>query len=725
MKRYLLLLILSIAFRNVLCQSSWVMKLNDYYIPDNQYLHLGDVVTGVKKISECADGTIFALAKMSQESRMNVVKIEPVSGTIIWSNSVGFHGSLSGACPVSIKPTRDSGFILIQNYWSQSMCQQVRGTLDKYDKSGNYIWSASHTQYPCFDRWAFDAVERQTGGYWLIAEDVTYKLDENGVMIDSIFKAGKKIFELPNGDLVIQTTIGSVERVDTLGNTLWSVPVGGNYDIAISPNFSHIFVTNGLGIKKIQLINGTEDWTKAYGSANWSALDMTADGGFVAANGLTPSDFFFSSGGNVLTNILRCDTAGDTLWTRQITFPEYGASALKCMPDGKTIFGSGFLAAGAGFQFFDIDYKALCASLDSNGHGPIENTSYMWPGDANNNQLVNFVDDALYMVLANGITGPARPVFNTICMGPIEYGRMSDFGEEWLTSFGIGVNHKNADYDRSGLVDTSDVSQFASLYTSWQGFPDSVTLPNPFRKIKNIESQNLLYEFSLVPENDTVIPGDNIKIYMIAGSIQNPIDTVCGFAFSLFANPNIITIDSISLPNNDLGLTGTDLYTFTFQNFNNYKMTALTCRTDHQNVTNLNDTIGVVYAHVSPTIIVPTTVPINIDEFNAVKADGYPISFNILNGSVFVYPIQNEVHEKLLTPINVYPNPVSEELRIDAGYHNIERITINKPSGQLILEDAWNVNKNSIQMRNMPSGIYYVSIWTNDSVMHFQVAVQH
>lgn len=72
----------------------------------------------------------------------------------------------------------------------------------------------------------------------------------------------------------------------------------------------------------------------------------------------------------------------------------------------------------------------------------------VWPGDINNNGIVNGVD-LLYWGVAFGSSGPARSEVDTDWQG-------IPLAEAWGQSFADGTNYAYADCDGSGLVDEDD-----------------------------------------------------------------------------------------------------------------------------------------------------------------------------------------------------------------------------------------------------------------------------
>ena len=446
-----------------------MQKLNDF--SGFAYLHADDLVTGVKDIAISADGNIYLLAKLDQDSKEGVFKISRLGHPIFWSINAGYHATMSGSYTTRIKATSDSGFIMMHNFMSYSTWYHVDGYIEKYNNDGSSEWSVQFPANPNNERIAYDAIQRSNGGYWALVDNMSFKFDENGNLIDSSYIVGTKLYEMPNGDLIVQNN--DIYRTDTLGNIIWTTQASANDAFVVSSSLPYFFLTSGSSVKKISAVDGSLMWVKNYSTITLSSIDITPGGGFIASSGIVPTDFFPSNGGPTHSIIICADSSGDTLWTRETYFPYYGISAIKSFPDGKIILGGAYLIGLADPFSFSYDYKVFCAMLDSSGHGELDHTDYMWPGDANNNQLLSFVDDALYMVIANGDTGPGRDTIDMFnCCGI--YGLKSDFAFDWTNSFGNGTNHKYADFDGNGLVDEKDFtcsrdgSVRARCYEPWR-----------------------------------------------------------------------------------------------------------------------------------------------------------------------------------------------------------------------------------------------------------------
>jgi hypothetical protein len=165
-------------------------------------------------------------------------------------------------------------------------------------------------------------------------------------------------------------------RLDAAGDTLWTRTYGGALNERgedIRPTADKGFVIAGRSssfnppLYDMYLVRidaaGDTLWTRTYGGAAMEhaySVDQALDGGFVVA-GYTDS---FGSGARD-AYVVRCDAAGDTLWTKTLggTSADYGYSA-------EQIAGGGYMVCGWTFSMGTGDGDAFLAVLAPAGGCP-------------------------------------------------------------------------------------------------------------------------------------------------------------------------------------------------------------------------------------------------------------------------------------------------------------------------------------------------------------------
>src|SRR5690606_39023034 len=99
-------------------------------------------------------------------------------------------------------------------------------------------------------------------------------------------------------------------------------------------------------------------------------------------------------------------------------------------------------------------------SIDNLCYKPCQNTSAVWPGDANLDNVTSHYD-LLNIGLAFGKEEVQRAQVSTEWQG--------FDGEDWISKFGNSVNLKNADCDGDGRVDADDVKAIVKNYGKMHG----------------------------------------------------------------------------------------------------------------------------------------------------------------------------------------------------------------------------------------------------------------
>ena len=153
----------------------------------------------------------------------------------------------------------------------------------------------------------------------------------------------------------------------------------------------------------------------------------------------------------------------------------------------------------------------------------------LWPGDINNNGIVNAVD-LLYLGQAFGTTGPPRAGASTDWQA-------QDISTPWSQSFPNGLNYAYADCDGNGIIDDNDLDSgiednFELTHGSLQpdGFSNGAIGSAP--------------QALLTPSASAVEPGTEIDISLSLGSQAFPIDNFYGIAILFNYTPEFLSDDS-------------------------------------------------------------------------------------------------------------------------------------------------------------------------------------
>ncbi len=161
----------------------------------------------------------------------------------------------------------------------------------------------------------------------------------------------------------------------------------------------------------------------------------------------------------------------------------------------------------------------LCCSIPAQ-------SQLVWPGDVNNNGIVNGVD-LLWLGLAYDANGPVRPG------GTTEW-TPQFLGLPWEQSFMCGLNYAYADADGDGDVDEKDLKEaivpnFRQIHGS--PAPDGFANAEPGSKNPGI---------SLVPSATEVLPGEALTIKVVLGNEIRPANSFYGIALKMHYSSELV-----------------------------------------------------------------------------------------------------------------------------------------------------------------------------------------
>ncbi len=142
----------------------------------------------------------------------------------------------------------------------------------------------------------------------------------------------------------------------------------------------------------------------------------------------------------------------------------------------------------------------------------------VWPGDANNNGIVNSVD-LLWLGIAYDAEGPERPGATVNWEG-------QPLGPAWPQAFPNGLNYAYADCDGDGEVDEEDIDDailpnFRLTHGTLQ--PDGFANALPGGSAPRLR---------LAPSKTVAAPGETITVDVVLGSAEQPVGQFYGIAFT-------------------------------------------------------------------------------------------------------------------------------------------------------------------------------------------------
>ena len=335
---------------------------------------------------------------------------------------------------------------------------------------------------------------------------------------------------------------------------------------------------------------------------------------------------------------------------------------------------------------------------------PISFAQVVWPGDVNNNGIVNEID-LLYLGFAFGETGPPRTTQNTDWMG-------QDTPENWQGNFPDGLNFAYADCDGDGTVDLDDVSV---IELNLSRTHDDV----PFIRDEILEAEpGTDPRFAFLNEDLNVFPGGSINLDISLGNEDIPVEGLLGLSFSINVNPAFFQNELTSFEFNDVA------WISPFENQNtqlilkdpaNGKTTIAFSATDKKPV-NGAGLIGTVSFVIIEDIIdfleQEDTVKVEIDSITVVTDDLDKIP---VEAASVVLEIEGRTtsnrYNPVLKNIQLYPNPTNRLVLLRTNGIPIDKVEIVNILGQIVYEKPLKKQSfHSLDLQRVPPGLHWIRI---------------
>lgn len=160
----------------------------------------------------------------------------------------------------------------------------------------------------------------------------------------------------------------------------------------------------------------------------------------------------------------------------------------------------------------------LCFTISLNGQ-------MLWPGDVNDNGVVNGVD-VLYFGIAHGASGAIRPGATNNWTG-------QNIGDLWSLNFPDGVNYAYADGDGNGTVDEEDLDEVIkeNLFLTHGALTPDEYSTGTLGEVPQLK---------LIPQNNSVQTGELIVFDLILGDSDLQAENFYGVAITLKYNDDFV-----------------------------------------------------------------------------------------------------------------------------------------------------------------------------------------
>ncbi len=334
----------------------------------------------------------------------------------------------------------------------------------------------------------------------------------------------------------------------------------------------------------------------------------------------------------------------------------------------------------------------------------------VWPGDANNNGLVNNLD-LLYIGLAYGKSGAPRNAAGT--------GYSGQFASNWIniTPKQSSINFKYADSDGSGTVDADDTMAITTNYNQTHNKTDKIETNNP--------------PIWLEIMDDTVQAGDTVHASILLGNDTAVLQQLYGYALSIGYDNKYIDSGSVQANYSGNWIAPSSDFLSLEQDFYSSGNTDIAfTRTNQQGMSGygLIANISFIIDNIDGKLFQTEVLRIDLNNVYIINEEGNIIEINSGSDSLIVKYTQNGLNdpaddnEHLL----IYPNPANDYLQIavEHGYQVLYYQLSNALGQTLVFDNRENTqNKFTIDVHDLANGMYLLQINTQFGIMNKQILI--
>ena len=330
----------------------------------------------------------------------------------------------------------------------------------------------------------------------------------------------------------------------------------------------------------------------------------------------------------------------------------------------------------------------------------------VWPGDVNNNGIVNKID-LLYLGYAFGETVTRRNIIDGIW-------EPKELPLTWEENFPNGVNYLYADCNGDGLVNEAD----ATIILNHIGLThdDIPFVPDEF--LQGVSGTDPACEFINPP---TAVPADQLfNLEIGLGDTELPINNTSGFTFFLNITPAIIGLNNTQFTLNQNSWLDTDTTQIILaqqKDTEQVRLKVAYTKTDRIPL-NGSGSVGTVSFVIETDVIdllVIDSVTFTIDSIVVLDEALNPIPVVADTLKLFIDRDLkvNTMEHPLLTKIALYPNPNRGLSLLESPTGLLEKVEIINELGQIVFsQQLMDAQFQSIDYQQLPKGFYWLRLYT-------------
>ncbi len=486
-----------------------------------------------------------------------------------------------------------------------------------------------------------ELVITMSGRYWVTVSNEANGCSVPSDSLDVIINPSSVIIEPQNPAICIGQNVSVTLWVTTVGTYTWSPSTGLNvttgYSVIASPTVTTTYTVIGL-----------------------DSAGKAVEGMVVVRLGTPPTKpiIFLSQTGDSIAS--SADDSNQWLLNGNI-IP--GATNQIYVPNIN------------GYYQVQITSPSGCTSASDS---ILIDREHVWPGDANDDLVVNNYD-LIPIGLYYGLTGTPRDTTTNV-WGP-------HVCADWDTIQANGINVKYADCNGDGTINADDTVAITLNY----GLHHPLDAPRQAG-----ERASGTVPLTIVPDSSSYHAGSLVHVSVLLGTSGNPATNIYGLGYTISFDNSLVEPGTLTFnyANSFLGTKGTNALTLT--HIGSDVETAIV-GTDHSNK-NGNGKIGDLYFTITAS---SSQLGLSINSYEATDAEGNQIA--LATGISQLALADNK--------ISIYPNPTTGAITI-ISEKTIDEIKVTNVLGQLVYEAQ--PNQSNINFELKDAGIYFIAITSNN-----------
>ena len=346
----------------------------------------------------------------------------------------------------------------------------------------------------------------------------------------------------------------------------------------------------------------------------------------------------------------------------------------------------------------------------------------VWPGDTDTNGIVNNFD-LLNIGLAYGTNGLVRPNAS-INWTPQE-------ADSWTESTPVSMtNYKHIDTNGEGLIDDNDTLAISQNWGSTHNFIDIGS------NLIDLPSDGITVTAPFYVQPDTFIVNTTVGLPVILGDVDNTIEELYGIAFSVTYDPEVVVAGSakMNFDNSWIGELNNDMITIQRSFHAAGRLDVAIVRTDGMNVVDGLGQIATFFITIEDDLVEPPGFTASLEGMETVFGiENVRIITNI-EEEVLVSPTATtSTIEGVSTGVNdfkenfdlqLFPNPVSDQLTINSADAWIEQVTVfDVASREVVTYDYAQAREAILKTNQFGAGTYVVKIQTDKGLAVRRIVV--